>query len=88
MKLAAARRPDVIILDLLMPDVTAIDVADQLRGAPETKDTPIIVYTAKDLTWEDQNRLQEIVQGIALKSGAGNELLHQLDQLRTADHVR
>jgi PAS domain S-box-containing protein len=88
MKLAAARRPDVIILDLLMPDVTGFDMADQLRGTPETKDTPIIVYTAKDLTSEDQDRLQEIVQGIALKSGAGNELLQQLDQLRTVDHVR
>jgi CheY-like chemotaxis protein len=86
LKLAETRRPDAIILDLLMPDLTGFEVAELLRGTPATSDTPIIVYTAKDLTEEDQARLRTQVQGIALKADPGEELLKQLDRLNAANY--
>ncbi len=85
LKIAATRRPDAIILDLLMPDMTGFEVAELLRGTPATSDTPIIVYTAKDLTEEDEARLRTQVQGIALKSSPDEELLKQLDMLNVAN---
>jgi len=45
---AAARqeRPDVILLDVMMPTMTGFEVCQQLRADPRLKDTPIILLTA------------------------------------------
>jgi two-component system, OmpR family, response regulator VicR len=39
--------PDLILLDLMMPDLDGWDVYQQLKAEPETKDIPVIVITAK-----------------------------------------
>jgi CheY-like chemotaxis protein len=41
-------RPDVIVLDLMMPKVSGWDVLKQLREDPELRETPVIVVTALD----------------------------------------
>jgi PAS domain S-box-containing protein len=53
-----ARRdlPDLLILDLMMPDVSGFDVVDAMHANPDTANIPIIVVTAKHLT--DDDRLQ------------------------------
>lgn len=40
--------PDLITLDVMMPDMSGIEVARQLRSAPQTADIPIIFVTALD----------------------------------------
>ena len=42
---AAATRPDLVLLDLMLPDMTGIEVCERLRGQPETRDCPIIVVS-------------------------------------------
>lgn len=76
-------RPDVIILDLLMPDINGFEVIEQLRKTPDTRNIPIIVYTAKDLSEDDRSQLTSHVQAIALKSHGGQGLLQHLNLLRT-----
>lgn len=46
--LACARdsRPDLILLDLSLPDMTGVDVLRALRSDPDTRATPVIVITA------------------------------------------
>ena len=39
-------RPDVILLDVIMPDISGREVAEQLAGQPETADTPVVFLTA------------------------------------------
>jgi len=39
--------PDLILLDLMMPDIDGWDVYQQLRSNEETRDIPVIVITAK-----------------------------------------
>jgi CheY-like chemotaxis protein len=58
-----ARRevPDLIILDLLMPEVSGFDVVRALRDHPETVDISVIVMTAKNLTAEDRDELNGYV---------------------------
>lgn len=43
---ALAAKPDLILLDVMMPKVSGFDVLDILRNTPETKDVKIIMLTA------------------------------------------
>ena len=43
---ARQERPDVILLDVMMPGMTGFEVCQQLRADPRLKDTPIILLTA------------------------------------------
>ena len=45
--LAHAEHPDLILLDLMMPDISGTEVARQLRASADTQDVPIIMFTAK-----------------------------------------
>jgi PAS domain S-box-containing protein len=55
--LVARRRPDLILLDLRMPEMDGFRVIEELRGNPETSNIPIVVVTAEALTAEEQARL-------------------------------
>jgi DNA-binding response OmpR family regulator len=43
---AVKERPDLIILDVMMPKISGFDVLDILRATPETKNTKVIMMTA------------------------------------------
>lgn len=53
--------PDLIILDLVLPDMIGFDVLEQLRELPGARDVPVVVLTAKDLSPEEQALLEEKV---------------------------
>jgi signal transduction histidine kinase/DNA-binding response OmpR family regulator len=72
--------PDFIILDLMMPQVTGFDVVRQLRANPFTKDIPILIFTAKDLTKKERQQLNDSVQAIVPKSGK-EHLLREMAKL-------
>lgn len=42
---AAARRPDVIILDIEMPEMNGFETCRRLKGDPSTRDIPVIMLT-------------------------------------------
>ena len=50
LSLARIEKPDLILLDLMMPDIDGITVARRLRAGPETKEILIIMFTAKGQT--------------------------------------
>ncbi|MBI2217509.1 MAG: response regulator [Candidatus Rokubacteria bacterium] len=45
LRLARAERPDLVLLDLLMPRMTGVEVLRALRAAEETRDLPVIVLS-------------------------------------------
>jgi CheY-like chemotaxis protein len=47
LKKARTEKPDLILLDIMMPKMDGYHVCEALRGADETKDIPIIFVTAK-----------------------------------------
>jgi signal transduction histidine kinase/CheY-like chemotaxis protein len=54
----AAQRPDLLLLDLLMPGMSGLDVLTALRSDPDTARLPVIVITARGPA-EDVNRLEK-----------------------------
>jgi signal transduction histidine kinase/CheY-like chemotaxis protein len=74
-----AARPDVIILDLMMPEMDGFEFMDELRGRPDWQEIPVVVITAKDLTEEDRDRLNGGVERIIQKSNR-DEMLRQLSR--------
>jgi signal transduction histidine kinase/CheY-like chemotaxis protein len=51
--------PNAMILDVLMPDVSGLEVLRQLRSRPETADLPILIYTSKPLSDAEKAQIRE-----------------------------
>ncbi len=64
----AARQPDLLILDLMMPEMDGFEVLEALEQAGVLGTLPVLVLTAKDLTPEERRYLTEQVQGLLAKS--------------------
>ena len=60
-------KPDVLILDLMMPEMDGFQVLSAIRSEKSTQDLPVIVVTAKDLTSEDKAKLQGKATSILTK---------------------
>jgi len=67
--LAVARRtpPDLVICDLLMPDLDGFGVVASLKAEEPTRDTPILVLTGHDLSDQDKARLNGNILGVVRK---------------------
>jgi signal transduction histidine kinase/CheY-like chemotaxis protein len=76
------RAPDVILLDLMMPELDGFEVVDQLRRHPQWHSIPVVVITARDLSDDDRKRLKGGVDRI-LQKGAytRDELLNVVRSL-------
>ena len=84
--LAINSNPDLIILDLMMPDVSGFDVIEKLRVHPTAKGIPIIICSAKDITPEDKKVLNGNILAIVQKSSHTKEdllaAIKKIEQLR------
>ncbi|TAK25021.1 MAG: hybrid sensor histidine kinase/response regulator [Chloroflexota bacterium] len=86
---ARAERPDVLLLDLMMPDVSGFDVIEALRADAVTRETPILVVTAKDMTDEDRALLNGRVSAVLEKGTVSAvELVSWLDRVAVHTPVR
>jgi adenylate cyclase len=59
--------PDIILLDLMMPEMDGFQLITALRERPAWRRIPVIVITSLDLTAADRARLNSGVEGILLK---------------------
>lgn len=71
----AQSRPDIILLDIVMPRLDGFGVIEVLRANPQTRDIPIIVISAKELTHEESERLRSSVTAVMKKQGFEGEIL-------------
>jgi CheY-like chemotaxis protein len=78
-ELARSLKPDLVLLDLLMPGVNGFDVVEALKEHEDTRGIPIMVLTAKHLNQDDIDQLNGHVSSI-LKRGSNGavDLLAQL----------
>ena len=71
--IANREHPDLIILDLMMPEVDGFAALDELRSKPDTANIPVIVATAKELTVDEKSRLQGQIQALMMKGDFMND---------------
>ncbi|HJW84619.1 MAG TPA: response regulator, partial [Anaerolineae bacterium] len=77
-----ADRPDVVLLDLMMPGVDGFSVLENIKTGSLTRNIPVIVITAKELTNEDRARLDGKVTALLNKGGLDPE--HLLAEIASA----
>ncbi|MBL8103049.1 MAG: pyridoxal-phosphate dependent enzyme [Anaerolineales bacterium] len=74
--------PDLVILDLMMPEMDGFTVIESLRANPETAVIPVIVATAKELTPDEKSRLGGQIQSLMQKGDFLNdEFLEEVKSL-------
>jgi CheY-like chemotaxis protein len=77
-----ATKPDLMLLDLMMPEMDGFEVVSAMRNDDRWRAIPIVVITAKDLTDTDRARLNGNVAKIFRKGTIGrDELLRELGGL-------
>jgi threonine synthase len=79
-ELARREVPDLILLDLMMPDIDGFQVLDALKGDSLTAAIPVIVVTAKELTPYEKQRLKGQIYALMQKGEFLNDEL--LDEVR------
>jgi threonine synthase len=67
LELIRTQHPDLVILDLMMPEMDGFAVLDALRADEATQDIPVIVITAKPLTPEERDRLTGQIETLLQK---------------------
>lgn len=72
--LARERLPDVILLDFVMPGMSAFEVLDELKANPATRNIPVIIHTSKDLGEEERRRLASETAAILNKQSLSREI--------------
>jgi signal transduction histidine kinase/CheY-like chemotaxis protein len=78
----AAAIPEVILLDLMMPEMDGFQFITELRRNPAWQNIPIIVITAKELTTDDRQRLNGYVERVLQKAAYHrDELLNEVRNL-------
>ena len=66
---ARFERPQLIVLDLMMPGRTGFEVLDELKSDPTTREIPVVIHTSKVMTTADDTRLAGRHLGLISKSG-------------------
>ena len=67
--------PDVILLDLIMPEMDGFELIEELRHDEVWRRLPVVVVTAAELSDEDHERLNGSVRKVLHKTGTSREAL-------------
>jgi CheY-like chemotaxis protein len=63
------------VLDLRLPDISGFELLERVRQDPELRELPIVVFTGKDLTEDDELRLIRMAESVVLKGVQSPERL-------------
>jgi HAMP domain-containing protein/CheY-like chemotaxis protein/signal transduction histidine kinase len=66
---------DCMVLDLRLPDMTGFEVLERLRDSPSLSDLPVVVFTGKELSSEEDARLRVLARSVVVKGVESPERL-------------
>jgi threonine synthase len=82
LELIQSELPDLVVIDLMMPEMDGFTVIEELRKKQETSAIPVIVVTAKELTPDEKSRLGGHIQALLQKGDFLNdEFLEEVKSL-------
>ncbi|HTR82820.1 MAG TPA: response regulator [Bacteroidota bacterium] len=82
LRVAQEENPDLIILDLVMPEISGFNVAYQLKHNPKTQNIPVMVMTSMEIDDETKEQLQGFVVSLMKKSGfTKKDLLQEISAI-------
>ena len=88
LQLAAEMRPGAVLLDLRMPGIDGLDFLRRLRAVPDSRETPVIAWSAKELSRDELAQLRGKTQGVVMKNpDSTGDLLYELRQHLPAARV-
>jgi signal transduction histidine kinase/CheY-like chemotaxis protein len=73
LRLVVTERPDVVCLDLAMPDLDGFEVLRRLKDDPTTRTIPVVIVTSRELTEGEQSTLRELGAAIVSKRSVSRE---------------
>jgi pilus assembly protein CpaE len=78
-----ANKPDLLVVDVMMPNMSGHDLTRQIRTTPELKDLPILVLTARSQEIDRDTAIRSGADGYLSKPVTSQELIEQVDKLLT-----
>jgi len=66
---------DCCVLDLRLPDMTGFELLDKLQTEPSLRDIPVVVFTGKDLSREEEQKLRTVAKSVLVKDVQSPERL-------------
>ncbi|GAB3743419.1 HAMP domain-containing protein [Lysobacter olei] len=66
---------DCAVLDLRLPDMDGFELIDKIQAQPQLHDLPIVVFTGKDLTADEDRRLRKAARSVVIKGVESPERL-------------
>jgi len=66
---------DCVVLDLRLPDMSGFELLEKMRAEPSLSNVPVVVFTGKELTAEEQTKLKAMAKSIVLKDVQSPERL-------------
>ena len=66
---------DCVVLDLRLPDISGFDVLERFRDIPSLRDLPVVVFTGKELSPEEDARLHSLARSVVVKGVESPERL-------------
>jgi CheY-like chemotaxis protein len=74
-KAASEESFDCIVLDLRLPDISGFEVLERFRDTPALGDVPVVVFTGKELSPEEDARLHVLARSVVVKGVESPERL-------------
>jgi signal transduction histidine kinase/DNA-binding response OmpR family regulator/HAMP domain-containing protein len=62
-----AQQFDCVVLDLGLPDMSGVDLLEQVKNEPHSRNLPILIYTAREVGKEEESRLRRLSERILIK---------------------
>ena len=84
LRAASKERPAAVVLDLIMPKMNGFEFLKRFRRRQAVRNTPVIVWTSKDLSASERAELRAAASAVARKDAQARELVEEIRNLLQA----
>jgi two-component system chemotaxis response regulator CheY len=83
-ELLAEQRPDLVCLDLTLPDISGYEVCEHIRATPGLQDVPVLMISARAQTMDRAQAEEAGASGYLIKPFTPDELRQQVERVMAA----